>query len=107
MRKFSSQLDVGAGDYLLPVPTPLSQSLSESFVGKLCRNRPLSKELRQSISTKIDDKVGIESFGTSSTYSRCGCLAHTRHHLVRRKAVPGARCLGRPCRAKAISPGAR
>ena len=43
----------------------------------LCRN-PLSenfveighseRELRQSVSTKIDDKVGNQSFGTSSIY---------------------------------------
>jgi hypothetical protein len=29
---------------------------------RLCRNRPFSRELRQSVSTKIQDKVGIESF---------------------------------------------
>ena len=58
--------------YLESVPQAVAQSLcrnplSENFVGKLCRNRPFSKELRQSISTKIDDKVGNESFGTSSS----------------------------------------
>src|SRR6266567_403234 len=40
-----------------------------NFVGKLCRNRPFSTELRQSVSTKIDDKVGSESFGTSSKHA--------------------------------------
>src|SRR5436309_10950152 len=40
-----------------------------NFVGELCRNRPFSTELRQSVSTKIDDKVGNESFGTSSSYA--------------------------------------
>jgi len=44
----------------------VAESLSASFVGKLCRNRPFSMELRQSVSTKIDDKVRNESFGTSS-----------------------------------------
>jgi hypothetical protein len=44
-----------------------AESLSESFVGILCRNRPFSTELRQSVSTKIDDKVGNESFGTGSS----------------------------------------
>ena len=39
---------------------------NRAFVGKLCRNRPFSTDLRQSVSTKIDDKVGTESFGTSS-----------------------------------------
>src|SRR2546422_1561632 len=43
-------------------------ALLRNFVGELCRNRPFSTELRQSVSTKIDDKVGNESFGTSSTY---------------------------------------
>ena len=45
----------------------VAASLSESFVGKLCRNRPFSTEARQSASTNIDDKVGNESFGTSSS----------------------------------------
>jgi hypothetical protein len=49
---------------------PVAESLSESFVGKLCRNRPFSMECRQSVSTKIDDKVGNESFGTSSRLSQ-------------------------------------
>ena len=38
------------------------------FVGELCRDRPSSTELRQSVPTKIDDKVGNKSFGTDSNY---------------------------------------
>jgi hypothetical protein len=46
----------------------VAQSLSESFVGHFVELvRPFSMELRQSVSTKIDDKVGNETFGTSST----------------------------------------
>ena len=52
--------------YLELVPGPHLRNFVGIFVGKLCRNRPFSTELRQSVSTKIDDKVGNESFGTSS-----------------------------------------
>ena len=38
-----------------------------NFVGALCRTRPFLTELRQSGSTKIDDKVGNGAFGTSSS----------------------------------------
>src|SRR6266545_6870224 len=46
-----------------------AQSLSQHRVfWKFCRNTPFPTQLPQSVSTKIDDKVGYESFGTRSSY---------------------------------------
>ena len=49
-----------------PVPASLSEAMTA--VDFTLSNSAISTELRQSVSTKIDDKVGNESFGTTSMY---------------------------------------
>src|SRR5881628_2821007 len=71
----------------------VAESLSESFVGKLCRNRPFSTELRQSVSTKIDDKVGHESFGQALVRPHVVSQSH-REYISHRLQTPH-RCSGR------------
>jgi len=47
--------------------TAYFRNFVENFVGELCRDWEFSTEFRQSVSTKIDDKVGNASSGTSSS----------------------------------------
>src|SRR6266487_7179843 len=65
-----------------------------NFVGELCRNRPFSTELRQSVSTKIDDKVGDESFGTNSSQATTRAQnSRLRPTFVSRDKLACGRCL--------------